>query len=176
MHLINQPNPYMVDGPVSWLSTDVRVFQLRPGEKVHSSSAVTLEDPDTVADAPYNYIQGLISELRGYGNADAPAFENLASNELELSRSVDGERVFNFALAKVRYRANTQDAVDVRTFFRTFNTMVSDLSYTSNTGAQLQNYRRTSTGTTPLLGINEFFSGTGAAHLSPKILLLATLK
>lgn len=161
MHLINQPNPYMVDGSVSWLSTDVRVFQLRAGERVHSSSAVTLEDPDVVAEAPYNYIQGLIAELRGYGNADAPSFENLSSNELELSRSVGGERVFNFALAKVRYRANTQDAVDVRTFFRTFNTMVSDLSYTSDTSSQLQNYRRTSGGTIPLLGINRFFSGGG---------------
>jgi hypothetical protein len=69
--------------------------------------------------------------------------------------------VLNFAVAKVRYRANTQDAVDVRAFFRTFNTMVSDLSYTSNTGAQMQNYRRTTAGTTPLLGINRFFSGGG---------------
>ncbi len=37
----------------------------------------------------------------------------------------------NFAVAKVRYRANTVDANDVRVFFRTFNTMVSDLSYTT---------------------------------------------
>lgn len=161
MHLINQPNPYMVDGPVSWLSTDVRVFQLRPGEKIHSSSSVTLEDPDTNANAPYNYIQNLLTELRSYGNTDAPSYESITSNELELSRTVSGERVLNFALAKVRYRANTQDAVDVRAFFRTFNTMVSDLSYTSSTSAQLQNYRRTTAGTTPLLGINEFFSGTG---------------
>jgi murein tripeptide amidase MpaA len=166
MHLINQPNPYMVDGPVSWLSTDVRVFQLRPGDKLHSSSAVTLEDPNTVTNAPYNYIQGLLAELRSYGNADAPSFENLSSNELELSRTVDGERVLNFALAKVRYRANSQDAVDVRAFFRTFNTMVSDLSYTSNTNASLQNYRRTSSGTTPLLGTNEFFSGAGTQIVS----------
>ncbi len=161
MHLINQPNPYMVDGSVSWLSTDVRVFQLRPGEKVHSSSAITLQDPDVVADAPYNYIQGLIGELRSYGNADAPSFESLSSNELELSRTVGGVRVLNFAVAKVRYLANTQDAVDVRAFFRTFNTMVSDLSYTSSTTAQMQNYRRTSGGTIPLLGINTFFSGAG---------------
>lgn len=161
MHLINQPNPYMVDGSVSWLSTDVRVFQLRPDEKVHSSSEIILQDPDMVADAPYNYIQELIAELRSYGNADAPSFESLSSNELELSRTVGGVRVLNFAVAKVRYRANTQDAVDVRAFFRTFNTMVSDLSYTSSTTAQLQNYRRTSDGTTPLLGINHFFSGAG---------------
>jgi hypothetical protein len=161
MHLINQQNPYMVDGSVSWLSTDVRVFQLRPGEKVHSSSAITLQDPNVVPDAPYNYIQALIAELRGYGNADAPSFESITSNELELSRTVGGVRILNFAVAKVRYLANTLDAVDVRAFFRTFNTMVSDLSYTNSTTAQLQNYRRISGGTIPLLGINHFFSGAG---------------
>ncbi len=161
MHLLVQPNPYMLDGPTSWLSTDVRVFQIRPGDKVHGSSSVTLQDPNSVPNAPYNYIQALVAEMRGYGNADAPSFESLSSNELELCRTVDGERVLNFAVAKVRYRANTQDAVDVRAFFRTFNTMVSDLSYTSNAGAQMNGYRRTSAGTTPLLGINRFFSGGG---------------
>ena len=48
MHLIEQPNPYIVDGPISWLSTDVRVFQLRPGHKVTGSSSVVLEDPNAV--------------------------------------------------------------------------------------------------------------------------------
>jgi hypothetical protein len=153
----------MVDGPVSWLSTDVRVFQLRPGQKVTGSSSVVLEDPNNVADAPLHYIQSLLAELRGYGNAHAPPFEDISQDEnasqLELSRTVGGVRVLNFAVAKVRYRANTQDATDVRVFFRTFNTMVSDLSYTTSATADMQNYRRTSSGTTPLLGINRFFSG-----------------
>lgn len=165
MHLIKQPNPYMLDGPISWLSTDLRVFQLRPGQKVNSSSSVVLEDPNLVADAPQHYIQGLLTELRGYGNGFAAPFEDISQHEqasqLELSRSVGGLRVLNFAVAKVRFRANTQDATDVRVFFRTFNTMVSDLSYTSSTSANMQNYRRTLDGKTPLLGTNSFFSGTG---------------
>jgi murein tripeptide amidase MpaA len=165
MELIRQPNPYMVDGPVSWLSTDVRVFQLRPGQTVNMSSSVALEDPNAVADAPYHYIQGLLAELRRYGNAAAPPFENISQDEdasqLELSRTVGGVRVLNFAVAKVRYRAATQDATDVRVFFRTFNTMVSDLSYTTNPSADLENYRRSTEGTVPLLGINKFFSGAG---------------
>jgi murein tripeptide amidase MpaA len=165
MRLIKQPNPYMLDGPVSWLSTDVRVFQLRPGDKVNAASSVALEDPDVVADAPFHYIQGLLTELRGYGNSPAPPFENISQDEqasqLELSRTVGGVRVLNFAVAKVRYRAQTQDALDVRVFFRTFNTMVSDLSYTSSTTAYLQNYRRTPDGARPLLGLNAFFSGAG---------------
>ena len=165
MQLLQQPNPYMLDGPISWLSTDVRVFQLRPGGKVNAASSTVLEDPNVVADAPYHYIQGLLGELRGYGNSVAPPFENISQDEqasqLELSRTVGGVRVLNFAVAKVRYRARNQDAPGVRVFFRTFNTMVSDLSYTNNTAAQLQNYRRTGSGMTPLLGINRFFSGAG---------------
>jgi len=168
--LIKQPNPYMVDGPVTWLSTDVRVFQLRPGQKVNSASGVTLQNPDTNANAPFNYIQNLLTELRGFGNSPAPPFENIpagqAASELELSRTVGGVRVLNFAVAKVRYRANTQDAVDVRVFFRTFNTMVSDLSYTTNPSNDVQNYRRKSDGTISLLGKNRFFSGTAYQILS----------
>jgi murein tripeptide amidase MpaA len=165
MQLLKQPNPYMVDGPISWLSTDVRVFQLRPGDKVNPASTTVLEDPNAVPDAPFHFIQGLLTELRGYGNGFAPPFENISQDEqasqLELSRTVGGVRVLNFAVAKVRYRANSQDAAGVRVFFRTFNTMVSDLSYTTNPGALLQNYRRTTDGKTPLLGINEFYSGAG---------------
>ncbi|HEY7055283.1 MAG TPA: M14 family metallopeptidase, partial [Vicinamibacterales bacterium] len=36
IELVRQPNPYMVDGATSWLSTDLRVFQLRPGQKVNN--------------------------------------------------------------------------------------------------------------------------------------------
>jgi murein tripeptide amidase MpaA len=169
VHLIKQPNPYMLDGATFWLSTDVRVFQLRPGQHINGSS-INLDNPDTNANAPFQYIQALLGEMRGFGNVPAPAFENLPQDEeasqLELSRTVGGVRVCNFAVAKVRYRANTQDAVDVRVFFRTFNTMVSDLSYTTDPLAHVQNYKRSADGTVPLLGTNEFFSGTGNQVIS----------
>src|SRR5215472_9999622 len=29
IQLVDEPNPYELDGPISWLSTDVRVFQIR---------------------------------------------------------------------------------------------------------------------------------------------------
>jgi Zinc carboxypeptidase len=165
LHLTKQPNPYMLDGPITWLSTDVRVFQLRPNHKVNSASNVVLGNPDTDSNAPFTYIQSLLTELRNFGNNPAPPFENISQDEeasqLELSRTVGGVRVLNFAVAKVRYRANTQNAVDVRVFFRTFNTMVSDLSYTTNPSADVQNYKRSADGKVPLLGTNAFFSGAG---------------
>jgi murein tripeptide amidase MpaA len=165
IELIEQPNPYMDDGAISWLSTDVRVFQLKPNGKVNSFSSVVVPDPSADPNAPLTYIQNFLTELRGYGDAPALPFENISQDEetsqLELSRTVGGIRVFNFAVAKVRYRAQTVDANDVRVFFRTFNTMVSDLSYTTDPSADVQNYRRTSDGTIPLLGINSFLSGAG---------------
>ncbi len=164
VRLTTQPNPYMLDGPITWLSTDVRVFQLKPNQKI-SGSNVVLGNPNNDANAPFTYIQALLTEMRGFGNNAAPPFENLPvdqeDSQLELSRTVGGVRVLNFAVAKVRYRANVQDAVDVRVFFRTFNTMVSDLSYTTNQFANVQNYRRSGAGTIPLLGTNAFFSGAG---------------
>lgn len=165
IRLLKQPNPYMLDGPITWLSTDVRVFQLRPGQKVNPFSSVLLDDPNGDADAAYRYIRNFLGELRASGNAPAMAFEGIPQDEqasqLELSRTVGGTRVCNFAVVKVRYRANTQDAVDVRVFFRTFNTMVSDLTYTTNPAAYVQNYKRKSDGTIPLLGTNALFSGAG---------------
>ena len=165
IQLLKQPNPYMVDGPISWLSTDVRVFQIRPGGKVNSFSGVTCGNPDSDPNAPYEYIQALLTEFRGYGNNPALPFENISQDEeaskLELSRTVNGVRVMNFAVAKVRYRANTEDAPNVRVFFRTFNVMVSNLVYTTDSSVEVQNYRRTTDGTIPLLGLNTFFSGVG---------------
>lgn len=164
VQLLRQPNPYMLDGAVSWLSTDVRVFQLRPNQRVNAFSGVTLEDPSAHSDAPIRYIRAFLDELRASGNAPSLPFETISLDEdasrLELSRSVGGTRTFNFAVAKVRYRASSIDATDVRVFFRTFNTMVSNLTY-NMAGGDLQNYRRTSNGQTPLLGTNHFFSGGG---------------
>jgi hypothetical protein len=157
IHLINQPNPYMIDvqpggSNPNWLSTDVRVFQLRPGMHLPGSSTALSATADR-AEA-YQYMQNLLGELRLLGNGSSP-FDFISQDEqasqLELSRSVGGVRVFNFALAKVRYRANTTDAADVRVFFRGFNMMVSALDYT-NPAAADGNYRRSASGTIPLLG------------------------
>lgn len=157
IHLINQPNPYMIDvqpggSNPGWLSTDVRVFQLRPGGHLPGSStslANAADRPEAI-----QYIQNLIGEFRGLGNGPSP-FDFISQDEqasqLELSRSVGGIRVFNFAVAKVRYRANTTDATDVKVFFRGFNVMVSALDY-NNPISATGNYRRSVAGNIPLLG------------------------
>src|ERR1039457_3241790 len=48
---------------------------------------------------------------------------------LELSRSVGGKRVFNFAVAQARYQGKALDADNVRVFFRLFTTAATGLDY-----------------------------------------------
>jgi len=150
MRLIKQPNPYMRDGPVTWLSTDVRVFQMRPGMV---RATVAQDNPDTNGAAPFQFIQALLGRFNTTPNDEFHPFNDISTDQqasqLELSRTVNGQRVLNYAVAKVRYRANSVAATNVKVFFRTFDTMVSALDY--NTGT---NYRRAGSGDTamPMLG------------------------
>ncbi|HEY9605199.1 MAG TPA: tyrosinase family protein [Allocoleopsis sp.] len=151
LHLIKQPNPYMVDGPVTWLSTDVRVFQMRPGMV---RSGIQQQDPNVSSSAPNQFIQALVANFNSRPNDLNHPFlgisEDQQASQLELSRTVNGIRVLNYAVAKVRYRANSVPATNVKVFFRMFSTMVSALDYNTNT-----NYRRAGTGDNaiPLLGL-----------------------
>lgn len=165
LRLINQPNPYLLDGPVSWLSTDLRVFQARPG---NTRGGVTQGDPDLDPAAPHQFITDLLTAFDAAPDDGTHPFLGISTDQtasqLELSRTVGGHRVLNYAVAKVRYRANTVAATDVRVFFRAFSTMLSALDYDTAT-----NYRRAGSGTAaaPLLGLLDgevasipFFAGS----------------
>jgi hypothetical protein len=177
--LINQPNPYMIDvdpalAPPNpyWLSTDTRVFQVKgPGGGNPAGSVLGVPQGDADGD-PFTFINGVLSALRTtpsqFNDANFPQDEN--TSVLELSRSVgmppDTQRVYNYAIARVRYRApgppTPIDAVNVQVFFRAFSTMVSALDYDSTSGTT-GNYRRTgnSSPSMPLLGIENNQVGTG---------------
>jgi hypothetical protein len=175
--LIDQPNPYMldVDPAVStpnpyWLSTDTRVFQVKgpagalPGGTV---VGVTHGDADADANAPFTFIQAVLTSLSGDATQFVTQFsEDEAASTLELSRSVGSQRVYNYVIARVRYRAPlTVDATNVQVFFRAFSTMVSALDYDSSSGTT-GNYRRTgnTSGSMPLLGIET--TQTGASEIA----------
>ena len=150
IRLIKQPNPYMMDGAVTWLSTDVRVFQMRPGQV---RATVQQDNPDANGAAPYQFIQALLTTFNSTPPDEFHPFNDISTDQqasqLEISRTVNGQRVLNYAVAKVRYRANSVAATNVKVFFRAFDTMVSALDYNINT-----NYRRVSSGDAamPLLG------------------------
>jgi hypothetical protein len=157
--LVNQPSPYMVDidptipppGPPNpyWLSTDTRVFQIKQGDAI---AGVT-----QTAD-PFGFITGLAKQFNALPNdnnhpflTQLPQDENVS--QVELSPTVGGTPVFNYAVAKIRYRGNVS-AQNVSAFFRAFKTMVSSLDY-DHTSGLTGNYRRSGNapGSVPLLGI-----------------------
>jgi hypothetical protein len=126
--------PYMDHGPISYLSNDTRVFKVLNG-KPFPGTSVTLTGND-----PIKFIQAVLTELR---TTLTPAqafstFENLPSGEdatdqLEWNPQIGGVNVYNFALCRVRYRATTTVAKDVRVFFRLFQTAATGTEYNAST-------------------------------------------
>jgi hypothetical protein len=127
IQLLQQPNPYEIDGQTSWLSTDLRVFQIKAGES-RFGATVSGGTPG----AAITFIQQVISNLNS-GNTGGQTFEgNLDPNRTEVAlyqTDTGGTAVFNFAIAKVRYQAIAQDAQAVRVFFRLFPALTVSLAY-----------------------------------------------
>ena len=142
LYLIKQANPYEVDGSVSWLSTDLRVFQVKTGETRFGV---------TMGSDPNSFISQVITKLNN--NTAGQTFDSISTNQqtsrLELSGTVGGMAVYNFSIAKVRYRSTVLDAQDVRVFFRLFPWATTSVEYNQATG-----YRRLQSGNrvVPLLG------------------------
>jgi hypothetical protein len=144
LYLLQQPEPYEIDGAISWLSTDLRVFQIRSGDPKLGA---------TMGADPSAFITQVIANLNS-GNTGGQTFDNDISvdqqtSRLELSGTVGGTPVYNFAVAKVRYRSQSLQAMNVRVFFRLFPVATTSLEYNQSTA-----YRRNPTGGVPLLGIN----------------------
>ncbi len=153
MELIKKANPYLLDGPTSWLSIDLRVFHVRAGVTRFGVAMGA-----GAANAP-GFIQSVMQALTtGKGSAGGDSFEGIlpdeAGSSLELSPTDSGGNpVFDFALARVRMRGLTQDAVNTRVFFRLFQAQTTNVVYDPTT-----TYRRFSDGvqgghTIPRLGI-----------------------
>jgi murein tripeptide amidase MpaA len=154
IELVKKPNPYLLDGPTTWLSIDLRVFHVRAGD-----TRFGLTMGPGPGDAP-TFVQSVMQSLTaGGGSAGGESFETgLSADEgassLELSPTdSDGHAVFNFALARVRMRGLTLDAQSARVFFRLFQAQSTNAVFDPDT-----TYRRFSDGvpgghTIPLLGV-----------------------
>lgn len=150
--LSKSPNPYMIDvDPAGsnpyWLSTDVRVFKIRPGETRFGATFPSAPS----GNAPYDFVRGLIDRLR----SGSLAFGALPAGQQE--STLDGAYLsgtppmatFNFAVARVRYRATSTTAMNVRCFFRLCNVATTGLEFNTSTV-----YRATpGANPVPLLGI-----------------------
>ena len=120
------PNPYMFHGGsgpgAEWyLSVDIKVFQLKAGEKKFGLTAGQGASPQ---DGATTWIQKTIDNLNSDPAGLGPVFDALppdedtaALNLLQTDKS--GNNIYNFALARVRYQ-DSQVANNVRVFFRIF--------------------------------------------------------
>jgi murein tripeptide amidase MpaA len=133
--LIKQPDPFMLHGDPAWLSVDLRVFVVRANET--KFPGVTM-GPD--ASAAPGFIQQLIATI-------TPAqFDTLSPDENASKLYLfptdgpfgTGDKVFNFAVAKVHY-IGLIGAKSVRVFFRMFKAQSTTGTFDFPPGAQ---YRR----------------------------------
>jgi hypothetical protein len=150
LFLTKKPNPYMLDiepgkGNPEWLSTDVRAFALADGQP---RFGLTQRSDQT----PQELLRGLLDELnRPGGNS---LFGSLPVDGVEaqliLWPKFFDTRFFNYAIARVRYRASATVAQRVKVFFRMFSTESMSLEYDTSAS-----YRNSSNGasTVPLLGV-----------------------
>jgi len=150
------PNPYMLhagSGPgAAWyLSVDIKVFQLKAGDKMFGLTAQQGTSPQSGATA---WIQKTIDNLNGDPAGLGPVFDALPSDEdtpaLNLLQSDSaGNNIYNFALARVRYQ-DTQTAPNVSLFFRMFAAQQVASTYDPTT-----TYKSYSSGSTvvPVLGV-----------------------
>ncbi len=151
LRLTTKPNPFMVDvkgGNPHWLSTDLRVLSVR------ANATPPLGAPSLApGEAPLDYLEKLLQQYKDAESDGSHPFLKLSADQdasaLELRQTIGIDAVYNFAVAKVRYVAQGQDASNVRVFFRMFNTVGTALEFNRETM-----YRRhgDGSGAVPLLG------------------------
>jgi hypothetical protein len=161
IELTKKPNPYILHAdrtlnpPLPWyLSVDIRVFQLKAGDPMFETSVASSGAASSVAT---KFIQSAIASLNGdVGNARStfdglPQEEDTAVLSLSPTDPADNKVVYNFAVARVRYRDTTQHAKNVRVFFRIWQSQQVNTAYN-----QSVTYRRTTNShgePIPLLGV-----------------------
>jgi hypothetical protein len=132
IQLVQQENPYETDGATSWLSTDLRVFFIKQGQSMFNAPL----NGGTPTDA-LNFITAVLTNLNPGGNSGGQTFENnLDPNGTDVALNqfdTGGNAIFNFAIAKVRYRAVSQDASAVRVFFRLCPALTVSTAFDPNT-------------------------------------------
>ncbi|HBB95346.1 MAG TPA: hypothetical protein DC054_08130 [Blastocatellia bacterium] len=147
--LTTQPNPYEIDGPTSWLSVDVQVFQIRQGGSLSHTPGIKLTS------GPNNFITQMIGNSGGGYNDPALARAPSHPFDLDLVANQDSSSVewagalldisqfpfpqlvpvYNFAIARVRYRALSNPAPNVRVFFRLFQASTTSTAFQGTTYA-----------------------------------------
>jgi hypothetical protein len=147
-----RPNPFMRDGDISWLSIDLKAFKTSSGTTEPFSAGVSHKSGEN---APYEYIKALLDEYDKLPPDGTHPFNkiptDLEANHLALYPKEGENDIYNYAIARVRFRAPLgTNAENVRVFFRLWTTGWTDLEYDTK-----RNYRRHGNGlnAAPLLGL-----------------------
>ncbi|MGD0242299.1 MAG: S53 family peptidase [Streptosporangiaceae bacterium] len=157
IELVLDADPYELDGPVSWLSTDLRVFQMNTGGSLAGLSSVTLGNSGKPqVDAP-TFIKAVIS---GFNADTAPPpnhpFDQISTDEQVSQVTLDfdsSQPVYNFAVARVRYQSAVASS-KVRMFFRIFQASTTSTAYEPTTYATVANTLVSASGKIPVFGVN----------------------
>ena len=166
--LSTDPNPYMQDiDPLAtppneyWLSTDVRTFRVYDGDTILGDIAQ--------GSSPSAFLRQIIDRYKSLSNNNSHPFLSLPKEgtaaAVDLWPTDGGRRVFNYAIAKVRYRATVTTATQVKVFFRLCTTAATGLEY--NSGAYRNN--GPGVGTVPLLGLAGSEISSVPFFLSPRV-------
>jgi len=136
--LTTQPNPFEIDGPTSWLSVDLQVFQVLQGRSLPSTPGISLTA------GPNDFITRLLGNTGGAYNDpalprapghpfDLDLVADQDSSTVSIAGAVGTTPVYNFAVARVRYRAQSVPAANVRAFFRLFQASTTSTDYQPST-------------------------------------------
>jgi hypothetical protein len=156
LSLTKKLNPRMKDGDPHWLSDDLRAFSTRSGASPFTAG---ISNPSDLAGA-YQYIKQVVSEYDTWTQnhpGEPHPFDALPltqENKLPIYPEDGNDKIFNFAVARVRYRApELQKASDVRVFFRLWTTGWTAMEY--STSSEWGSYPRKGDGAAavPLLGM-----------------------
>ena len=133
LSLTKKLNPRMSDGDPHWLSIDLRAFSTRSGAQPVTAD---IANPSS-SNGAYEYINDVLDVYNTW-TEDHPGeqhpFESLPTaqetNTLPKYSEEDGDPVYSFAIARVRFRAPEDvEALNVRVFFRLWTTGWTALEY-----------------------------------------------
>jgi hypothetical protein len=138
IQLVKNPNPFILHGGPNpnqpwYLSIDVKVFQIRAGQ---SRFGATVSN-GAARTAATGFIQTVINNLNGDPGSANSIFDAIPLDEAAASLAIvptdgAGTAVYNFALARVRFR-DTVPATHVRAFFRLWPAQQTNATHDTNT-------------------------------------------
>jgi hypothetical protein len=120
-------------------------------------NGLSISTAEPASQAATAFIQAAVTNLRGNVGTSVAEFNALPQDEdaavlqLQPTDPVTNNPVYNFAIARVRLR-DTQNAPNVRVFFRMWQAQQTNASYNSTTYARAMN-TETTTQPIPVLGV-----------------------